>query len=169
MLTKLVLWYRHRVYVWRKRRFHRLVERWHRENAFKSLLGTECPSYRAIVRMGAPVLPIIFEYLWRQPDWLMPALVQITGQNPCPKHHRGKLHHMTMDWLQWALDNGHVTDSQLRFSFPHPYWLFVYFYRPRQEEETDFWLDGSCNQIHQIAAQRIQFMLGVHPKKEDLV
>lgn len=83
--------------------FQELARRWERETAFVSdpaEMYTH-PAYQRIIQMGNRALPLIFEQLERRPNHWFWALQEITGANPVEEEHRGRLHEMANDWLEW--------------------------------------------------------------------
>lgn len=66
------------------------------------------PLYLEIIAMGKQILPAIFQELKKEPDHWFPALKAITGIDPVPKEHRGKVALMSEDWLIWGNDNGFI-------------------------------------------------------------
>lgn len=89
--------------------FRRLAEWWDRDTRYLSNLNKayEHPAYRQILALGPPVIPIILRDLESCPNWLIGALWDLTGANPVPQEHRGRLHEMAADWLDWGRKNGY--------------------------------------------------------------
>lgn len=87
----------------------RLVDWWDRETAVLSNLNKryEHPAFRQIVALGPPVIPVILRDLEANPNWLIGALREITGANPIPVEHRGRLALMAADWVDWGRKNGY--------------------------------------------------------------
>jgi hypothetical protein len=84
-------------------RFHKLLRRWRADTAYVSS-ATEMfnhPAFAQIVRMGKQVVPLIIAELRMQPDWLVGALVRITGENPVPEADRGDVYAMANAWVEW--------------------------------------------------------------------
>ena len=93
-----------------EREFSRLTEEWRAATAFSSSL-TEVsahPAYQRIIGMGRLALPMIFRELATEPDHWFWALKAITGCDPVPLTHRGNIHLMAMDWLNWGHSRGYV-------------------------------------------------------------
>jgi hypothetical protein len=90
--------------------FRRLAEWWERETCYHSSLSImyEHPAYRAIVALGRPVIPILLRQIETDPSWLIGALWELTGENPVPPEHRGRLTLMATDWVNWGRQNGYV-------------------------------------------------------------
>lgn len=53
------------------------------------------PVYQKIVKMGKAVVPFLLEDLRQNPLYWLPALRQITQQNPVKSEQRGKIKQMT--------------------------------------------------------------------------
>jgi hypothetical protein len=85
-------------------RFRSLVESWKRDTAILSSTPRKIahPAYRKIVGMGWAVVPLLLRELEADPDHWFWALTEITGEDPVPAGHRGKLEEMTGDWLEFA-------------------------------------------------------------------
>ncbi len=64
------------------------------------------PAYRQIVRMGYVAVPLLLRELKREPNQWFRALRDITGADPVPIAHRGRLQEMSEDWLRWGRVNG---------------------------------------------------------------
>jgi hypothetical protein len=91
-------------------RFDALVEAWLKEtrtvSSFREL--AEHPAYRAIIGMGTDVVPLILRDLEREPKYWGPALRELTGAQPVPKEHAGKVRQIAADWIAWAKEHGYV-------------------------------------------------------------
>jgi len=97
-------------------RFTELADRWHMETVFLSNSDRAAahPAHQEIIRMGEPVLPLIFERMreslegTRQLDghWFR-ALHDITGANPVKHAQRGNILAMDKAWLEWGARNGY--------------------------------------------------------------
>ena len=68
---------------------------------------TKHPAYQSIIKMGIEVVPLIIKDLETDPKHWGPALFAITGANPFPKEHAGRIKMIAQDWIQWAKDNGY--------------------------------------------------------------
>jgi hypothetical protein len=90
--------------------FRRLAEWWNRETAFLSDLNKmfEHPAYRQIVALGPPVIPILLHEMQVNRDWWVGALHELTGANPGPPEHVGRLKDMAADWVAWGRENGYI-------------------------------------------------------------
>lgn len=84
-------------------RFYKLVRRWRAETAYLSSLHEkyENAAFVEIVSMGKIAIPLIIGELQRQPDWLLGALVRITGENPVSATDRGDVYAMSGSWIEW--------------------------------------------------------------------
>jgi hypothetical protein len=89
-------------------RFYSLAETWQRECAHLSSLREMVlhPAYQEIIGMGREALPFLLRELERKPDHWDWALRAITGENPVPPEHRGRLADIARDWLEWARKKG---------------------------------------------------------------
>src|SRR5207248_10868742 len=89
--------------------FQSLVRQWKEERG-PSSSTTElamCPAYQRIIGLGLAVVPLLLRELERAPDHWFWALKAITGADPVPPTHRGKLREMAQDWLAWGREQGH--------------------------------------------------------------
>lgn len=66
------------------------------------------PAYQRIIGMGKPALPMILRELSKELDHWFWALKAISGEDPVPVEHQGKMKQMAKDWLQWGREKGHV-------------------------------------------------------------
>ena len=92
------------------RKFERLAEVWREETGFLSS-STEIamhPAYQQIIGMGPSVVPLLLAELRREPNHWFWALKSITGADPVPVEHRGRLEEMTQDWMRWGAANGYI-------------------------------------------------------------
>ena len=60
------------------------------------------PAYQEIIGMGIRAVPLILRELERQLDHWFWALRAITGENPVPLEHRGRMEQMRQAWMQWG-------------------------------------------------------------------
>jgi hypothetical protein len=90
--------------------FRRLAEWWNRETGVLSSLTKMFahPAYRQIVALGPPVIPILLREMRDKPDWWVGALRELTGANPVPPEHRGRLTEMAADWVVWGRQHGYL-------------------------------------------------------------
>ena len=92
-----------------ERRFHELVATWKASLGVSSSL-TEMfahRSYRDIIELGEPAVPLLLSELEREPDWWFAALKAISGADPVTPDNRGKLMEMTRAWLDWGRVRGY--------------------------------------------------------------
>ena len=89
--------------------FIRLKKIWLEETQFQSSMDkiTNHPAYQAIIALGKDVVPLIIKDLEIAPNHWGPALFAITGENPVPKEHAGRIKMIAQDWIQWAKENGY--------------------------------------------------------------
>lgn len=89
--------------------FIRLKLIWLEETQFQSSMDkiTNHPAYQAIIALGKDVVPLIIKDLETAPKHWGPALFAITGANPIPKEHAGRIKMIAQNWIQWAKDNGY--------------------------------------------------------------
>lgn len=66
------------------------------------------PAYQKIVSMGQVVVPFLLEDLRQNPIYWLPALRQITQQNPVKPEQRGKIKQMAEAWLNWGKQEGYI-------------------------------------------------------------
>ncbi len=93
-----------------RREFRVLADQWHDETDHLSS-PTQIAlnfAYQRIIGKGALVLPLIFEDLEERGGQWYWALRAITGENPAPPEHAGKVRLMKSDWLVWAHEHGYV-------------------------------------------------------------
>jgi hypothetical protein len=90
--------------------FADLRESWLADTALSSS-GTQItqhPSYRKIIVLGKPVVPLILKQLVREgnePHFWFTALREITGQDVIAESSVGRARAMANDWIKW----GHKT------------------------------------------------------------
>ena len=60
------------------------------------------PSYQQIIGMGPAAIPLILLSMRRELNHWFWALSAITGENPVPIEHRGKIKQMTEAWMNWG-------------------------------------------------------------------
>ena len=65
-------------------------------------------AYQKIVSMGKVVVPFLLEDLRQNPLYWLPALRQITQQNPVQPEQRGKVKQMAEAWLNWGKQEGYI-------------------------------------------------------------
>jgi hypothetical protein len=88
--------------------FETLAARWKAATAILSSTTAMVthPDYRAIIALGAPVVPLLLRDLEREPTHWFEALQAITGDDPVPREHWGNIPAMAADWLAWGRKRG---------------------------------------------------------------
>jgi hypothetical protein len=66
------------------------------------------PAYQQIIGMGSAAIPFILAELKSRPDHWFWALRAITGADPVPPEHRGKVKQMAQDWIKWGRYKGYL-------------------------------------------------------------
>lgn len=91
-------------------RFYRLLDKWRAETLHSSFFQQkiEHPSFRQIVEIGRPTIPLILDDLRVTPSFLFFALQLITGDNPVPPHLRGNVRAAVDMWIEWGNRQGIV-------------------------------------------------------------
>jgi purine-nucleoside phosphorylase len=90
-------------------RYRKLGAEWQRETRYLSNLGPaeRFPSFRGIIGLGWPVVPVILRDLQQKPSHLGHlALAEITGENPIPDESRGKVSEIAAAWIAWGRQRG---------------------------------------------------------------
>jgi len=87
-------------------KFYRLKSHWEAETAFLSSVSDIAmhPAYQQIIGMGSVAVPLILREMKKEPGHWFWALKSITGEDPVPPEHRGKITAMTEDWLLWGAE-----------------------------------------------------------------
>ena len=67
--------------------------------------------YQRIIEMGPQAVPLILRRLQARPKWWSPALIRLTGVDPTAGQARGRLAVETKAWLEWAEQQGYLTDK----------------------------------------------------------
>jgi len=91
------------------KKFVSLMEEW-RATRNPTNSGIEMfinPAYQKIIGMGHEVVPLILKEVESNIDDWFWALKSITGADPVPPAHRGRLKLMAKDWLIWARKQGY--------------------------------------------------------------
>jgi len=93
-----------------KEEFTSLASQWTQdvEGMSSTIEMVKHPAYQKIVRMGQVVVPFLLEDLRQNPLYWLPALRQITQQNPVQPEHRGKIKQMAKAWLNWGKQEGYI-------------------------------------------------------------
>jgi len=89
-----------------KREFEYYKEIWQRETLLSSST-TEMinhSAYQHIISLGKDVVPLLLRDMLQKNNHWFEALHKITGEDPVPKEHWGKIQQMIQDWIQWAKD-----------------------------------------------------------------
>jgi hypothetical protein len=91
-----------------RKRFNALAKRWLKETEYVSSVTQSAmhPDYQQMVGLGPAAVPLILERLKQRPDGWFWALRAITGKNPVPPDHMGRVDAMADDWMRWARKNG---------------------------------------------------------------
>jgi hypothetical protein len=89
-------------------RFGQLAQSWHKAVAHhsSSRIRDSHPAYKAIIRMGSPVVPFLLHDLEINRRHWFTALEIITGANPVAEDEAGDIPKMVAAWLRWGKDNG---------------------------------------------------------------
>ncbi|MBI2265647.1 MAG: hypothetical protein HYU64_10805 [Armatimonadetes bacterium] len=87
-----------------------LAQAWRRDAQFISSVTEMAmhPAYQQIIGMGREALPLILRELWNKQDHWFWALKAISGGDPVPPEHQGKLDKMTEIWLHWGKQNRYI-------------------------------------------------------------
>jgi hypothetical protein len=93
-----------------KKEFTKLAAQWTQavEGMSSTVEMVKHPAYQQIVSMGQSVVPFLLEDLRQNPIYWLPALRQITQQNPVPPEQRGKIKQMAEAWLTWGKQEGYI-------------------------------------------------------------
>ena len=93
-----------------EQRFRELVKQVRRDTAHLSMIEqkVEHPSYREIVGMGWPVVPLLLAELRRRPGFWFVALLEITGVDPVPPDSEGDIAAIARAWIEWGRAQGHI-------------------------------------------------------------
>ena len=86
-------------------RFLRLSNEWKRDTGHLSLVSQIAahPSYKGIVAMGEPAIPLILRDLQTEPDHWFSALSAIASGGPeIPVHERGNIRAVSEAWVKWG-------------------------------------------------------------------
>lgn len=91
-------------------RFFTLKAEWESATAHLSSITASAmhPAYQQIIGMGTIAIPLILSELKKKPGHWFWALKSITGADPVPPEHRGRLKQMTEDWLKWGKEQGYI-------------------------------------------------------------
>ncbi len=91
-------------------KFHKLAEQWTQdvEGMSSTVEMTKHPVYQEIINMGQSVIPLMLKDLRQNPIYWLPALRQITQENPVLPEQRGKIKQMAEAWLNWGKEKGYI-------------------------------------------------------------
>jgi len=90
-------------------KFYSLLNKWNSETFYISSTRqlTEHQAFKAIIKMGELVIPLIVSEIRKEPSLLVLALVLITGEDAVIPSDKGNVRAMTDAWLLWAKRNGY--------------------------------------------------------------
>jgi hypothetical protein len=93
-----------------ERRFRQLVAEWQRDVAALSstTARVQHPSYRAIIALGPPVVPLLLRELEQRPNHWFAALRSLTGADPVSPSDRRRLGPMTDACVKWGKEHGYL-------------------------------------------------------------
>jgi hypothetical protein len=92
-------------------KFYRLKSQWEAETAFLPSISDIAmhPAYQQIIGLGFVAVPLILREMEKEPGHWFWALKSITGEDPVPHEHRGRINAMTEDWLLWGKEQGYIS------------------------------------------------------------
>ena len=92
-------------------KFYRLKSQWEAETAFLPSISDIAmhPAYQQIIGLGSVAVPLILQEMKKEPGHWFWALKSITGEDPVPPGHRGRINAMTEDWLLWGKEHGYIS------------------------------------------------------------
>jgi hypothetical protein len=80
----------------------------------QSCLPPDHETYRTIVAIGKPAIPIILEEMLNESHWhWICALSDITGERPWHESSNGKFTEITNAWIKWGTEHKHIQPSNL--------------------------------------------------------
>lgn len=93
-----------------KEQFTNLASQWIQDvqRMSSTVQMTKHPAFQKIVSLGQPVIPLLLEDLPHNPIYWIPALRQITQENPVKPEQRGKIKQMAEAWLNWGRQKGYL-------------------------------------------------------------
>lgn len=99
-----------------RERFNKLAEVWQQKCAVLSSSTEKAmhPAYQQIIGMGPSALPLIFRRLQESPGHWFWALKAVTGEDPVPPEHAGRVPEMARWWLSWAEERGYLRSEVQR-------------------------------------------------------
>ncbi|MCL1494222.1 MAG: DEAD/DEAH box helicase [Pseudanabaena sp. Salubria-1] len=91
-------------------KFHELADQWTQdvEGMSSTVEMVKHPVYQEIINMGQAVIPLMLKDLSHNPLYWLPALRQITQENPVQPEQRGKIKQMADAWLNWGKEKGYI-------------------------------------------------------------
>jgi len=91
-------------------KFNKLADKWTQdvEGMSSTIEMTKHPVYQEIINMGEAVIPLMLKDLSQNPIYWLPALRQITQENPVHPEQRGKIKLMADAWLSWGKEKGYI-------------------------------------------------------------
>lgn len=94
-----------------EKRFRALFQAWKAETGNLSSITQVAihPAYQQIIGIGLQAVPLILKELERAPDHWFWALRAVTGENPVPAEHRGRMEEMRRAWIQWGRERRFLT------------------------------------------------------------
>lgn len=93
-----------------EQRVARLLRTWRDETAYFSSTHqiVANPAYQELISLGPAALPFLFRDIEQTGDGhLTNALSAITGADPIPDEHCGRIRKIAEDWLAWAREQGY--------------------------------------------------------------
>jgi hypothetical protein len=93
-----------------ERKFRQLADEWLAAVAHLSstTARVQHPTYREIIALGPPVVPLLLRELERRPNHWFAALRSLTGTDPVAPAERGHLGLMAESWIKWGKERGHL-------------------------------------------------------------
>jgi hypothetical protein len=92
-----------------EQRFRQLTATWEQAVAHQSssTIRQRHPAYQEIIALGESVVPLLLRDLENTRRHWFAALQAITGANPIPAEHAGRIDAMAEDWLAWGKNQGY--------------------------------------------------------------
>jgi len=96
--------------------FRLAVEEWHRQSKHLSSIRRmlALPSYRRVIALGPPAIPLVLRELEERPSFWFPALRELTGENDVAKDK--DFWSAREAWIAWGRANGYLHTRRLRAS-----------------------------------------------------
>jgi hypothetical protein len=91
-------------------KFRRLADEWREATLFSSSITKDQShlAHLSILAMGKSALPLILEELEANGGHWFLALRLISGDDPVPLEHAGRIKLMREDWLTWGRQKGYL-------------------------------------------------------------